>query len=44
MFHIIQNHDMKEMYAPYGFIVLRHVSSARSNAYWQDSYDCIRRV
>jgi hypothetical protein len=44
MFHIIKDNDMKEMYAPYGFIVLRHVSSERTNAYWQESYDCIRRV
>ena len=55
MFHIIHTHDMKEMSAPFerktdakpkqfGFIVLRNVLSERSNTYWQESYDCIRRV
>ena len=28
----------------FGFIILRHVKSLQTNAYWQESYKCIRNV
>jgi hypothetical protein len=43
-FHIMVIHDMKEMSVPFGFIVIRHVISPRTDIYWQESYDCIRHV
>ena len=27
-----------------GFIILRHVDSAKTNEYWQECYKCIRNV
>jgi len=27
-----------------GFIILRHVNSEKTDKYWQESYDCIRRL
>lgn len=27
----------------YGFIILRHVNSKKTNLYWQECYDCIRK-
>jgi len=35
---------IRKMSAPFGFLVVRHVSSARTDVYWQESVDCIRRV
>jgi hypothetical protein len=28
----------------YGFIILRHVNSYKSNCFWKESYNCIRRL